>query len=764
MAKKFDYLCVTVRTIFIFSIIVMLSLSACNLAQNNKLGDDVNSRVDKLIAQMTLEEKVGQMLNVGLAALLEGPFYSYRDTLIFDSVKVSNILIKYGVGSVQNLGNYPLTPSEWRYYIGQIQDIVKSKTRLGIPILYGIDAAHGANYTAGSVMFPHQINLAASFNTQLVKKVAEITSYELKASAIPWNYAPVLDVARQPLWGRIYESFGEDTYVVTQMGAAMLEGAQGNAPWAYNKTISCAKHFLGYGASYTGRDRSPVILSENYIRQVLLPPFEKAIDNGLLSLMISSGTMNGIPSHSDYNLLTTILKEELGFKGFIISDWGDIDNLHKTHKVAKNEREAVKLSVLAGLDMCMEPYDASFADHLINLVNDGEVPMSRIDDAVRRILYVKFKAGIFKDVMFESDTYEEFASKKSDSLNLAIASESLTLLKNENDILPLNKNKKVLVTGVAANSLNYLNGGWSRTWSGQDTNYNDLDKLTIFLAIKAKIGSENISYAEGTGYIEGNFIKDAVAKAKKCDVIVVCVGEKPATEIPSDINELELPEIQQELVKQLATLGKPVVLVMVQGRPRIIRKIEPLANSIIMAYLPGNEGGRAIADVLYGDFNPSGKLPYTYPRYSGALLPYDHLHSDEHDANYGSNGLNPQYEFGYGLSYTNFKYTDLALNSDSISMKDSLIIKINISNAGKRVGKESVLLFVSDEVASVSPPVKQLKKFKKIELEPSENKQITFTLNPDDLTFINQENERVIEPGYFTINIGSEQLRFYLYR
>jgi len=752
--------------ILIISILVLLMFSKCTENTTSPISQDKKlfQKADSIINIMTLEEKVGQMLNVGLSALLEGPFYTYRDTLIFDSTKVSNLLIKYGAGSVQNLGNYPLSPAEWRYYIGQIQKIVKNKTRLGIPILYGIDAVHGANYTAGSVMFPHQINMAASFNTELVKKVAEITSYELKASAIPWNYAPVLDVARQPMWGRIYESFGEDTYLVSQMGAAMLQGAQGDDPIAYNKTISCAKHFIGYGASHNGKDRAPIIMSENYIRQILLPPFKHAIDNGLLSLMISSGSVNGIPSHIDYNLITKLLKEELNFKGLVISDWSDIDNLHSIHKVAQNEREAVKLSVLAGLDMCMEPYDESFAAHLIDLIKSGEVPMSRIDDAVSRILYVKYKSGIFDDSMFESHNYNEFATKKSDSINLVIASESLTLLKNSNSILPLNKNTKVLVTGVAANSINYLNGGWSRTWAGQDTSYNDIEKLTILEAIQQKVGKQNVNFSKGTGYTDGNYIKEALLKAKQADIIIACVGEKPATEKPSDINELDLPQIQQKLIKELAATGKPVVLVMVQGRPRIIREIEPLVDGIIMAYLPGNEGGKAIANNLYGDYNPSGKLPYTYPRYSGSLWTYDHQLSDERDVNFELNGFTPQYEFGYGLSYTNFKYTDITINSDSLSVNDSIIIKVKISNTGTRIGKESALLFVSDEVASVSPPVKQLKKFKKFELKPSETKQITFTLNQDDLKFINQENEWVIEPGYFTIKIGSEHVRFYLYR
>jgi beta-glucosidase len=749
----------------IFLFVLLFFFESCKTAQTQKDETDaeIYSKVEVLMKQMTLQEKAGQMLNLGLASLLQGPFYSYRDTLIFDTVKVQQLLVEYGAGSVQNLGNYPLTPEEWRFYIGELQKIVKNETRLGIPLLYGIDAAHGANYTAGSVMFPHQINLAATFNTNLAKTVAEITSYELKASAIPWNYAPDLDVARHPMWGRIYESFGEDTYVVTEMGAVMLEGAQGDNPAAYNKTVSCAKHFLGYGAAYNGKDRSPVIMSENYIRQILLPPFKKAVDNGLLGIMISSGAMNGVPCHSDYNLITKLLKEELNFKGFVISDWGDIDNLHSVHKVAKDEREAVKMSVMAGLDMCMEPYDASFAIHLIDLVNNGEVPMSRVDDAVRRILYVKFKAGIFEDSMFESHEYTEFSSKKSDSINHAIACESLTLLKNTDGILPLNKATKVLVTGVSANSINYLNGGWSRTWAGQDTAYNDLDKLTILQAIQEKVGEKNIVFAKGTGYVDGDFITDAIAKAKNADVIIACIGEKPATEKPSDIDALDLPEIQQNLIKKLAATGKPVILVMTQGRPRIIREIEPLAQGILMAFLPGNEGGKAIADVLYGDCNPSGKLPYTYPRFSGSMWTYDHQLSDERDVNFGLNGFTPQYEFGFGLSYTQFNYSEIKISSDSISTGDVLTVEVTVSNNGERIGKESVLLFLSDEVANVSPAVKQLKRFEKIELNPNETKTVKFELNVNDFQFVNVENKWVSEPGYFTIRIGDKTKRFYLY-
>lgn len=755
--KKVTYLVVV--------LLISTVLTSCCTGNKTKVSasdKEIYAKVDALLADMTLTEKVGQMLNVGLPALLEGPFYSYRDTLVFDSAKVKNIMIDYACGSVQNLGSFPPTPEQWRYYIGKVQGFAQ-QTRLKIPVLYGMDGVHGANYTAGSIMFPHQINLAASFNTELAKQVGAVTSYELKASAIPWNYAPVLDVARHTMWGRIFESFGEDTYVVEQMGAAMLEGAQGDNPAAFDKTVQCAKHFLGYGASYNGKDRSPVVMSENYLRQVLLPPFKTAINNGMLTLMISSGAMNGTPSHIDKFAISDLLKGELNFKGFVISDWSDIDNLHSVHKVAANEREAVKMAVMAGLDMCMEPYDASFAENLISLVNDGEVPMDRINDAVRRILYVKHKAGLFEDAMFENHTYDKFASAESDSLNLAIAEETLTLLKNEGNVLPLSKSSKILVTGVASNSINYLNGGWSRTWSGQDTSYNDKDKLTIVQALKQKVGSKNVLFAQGSGYVDGNYISEALKKAKQADVIVACIGEKPATEKPSDVDRLALPDIQIKLVQELAKTGKPIVLVMVQGRPRIIRRIEPLASGILMAFLPGNEGGKAIANILYGDANPSGKLPYTYPRHSGGIWTYDHQLSDERDVNFGLNGFTPQYEFGYGLSYTNFEYSEIKISSDSLSMADELSIEFTITNTGKVPGKEAALLFISDEVATISPAVKQLKRFSKIQLKPNESKTVSFNLSVNDLKFVDRTNNWIAEPGYFTISIADKSARFYLF-
>lgn len=733
------------------------------LACNQKYPEDpdklIYHKVDSLISLMTLEEKVGQMLNLGLPALLTGDFYSYRDTLVFDTAKVNHLLIECGAGSVQNLGNYPLKPDEWRFYISHIQNIVRDKTRLKIPLLYGIDAVHGANYTAGSVLLPHQINVAATFDSSLARIAGEITAYEMKASAIAWNYCPNFDVARNPLWGRIYETFGEDVYVTSTMGKAMLEGMMGSNPAEWNKVVASAKHYIGYGASVTGKDRSFIMMPESYIRQILLPPFEEAVKSGLLSVMVSSGSVNGIPSHVDHYFLTEVMKEELGFKGVIISDWGDIDNLITIHRVAKDEREAVKMSVLAGIDICMEPYDASFFEHLVDLVNAGEVPVSRIDDAVRRILYVKYRSGIFNDAMFEKYHYEKFSSKEFDSLSLHLARESITLLKNSDGVLPLAKNKKILVAGVSGNSLNYLNNGWSRTWSGEDTSYNDKDKLTIVEAVKAEIGNDNVLYAQGTDYMNEIDIEDAVKKAHKVDYIIACVGEKPATEVPGNIEDLELPESQLELVKKLSSTGKPIILVMTQGRPRIIRRIEPLVQAVIMAYVPGNEGGIAISDIVFGNVNPSGKLPYTYPKYSGSINMYDHQREND----FGFMGYSPQYEFGYGLSYTSFSYGDIVLNTDSVKAGDKIICSINVTNTGNVEGKEAALLYVTDEIASKTPVVKQLKRYSKISLKPNETREVNFELDIRDLMYVDNSNNWVYEPGYFTISIGDKKAGFYLY-
>jgi len=717
--------------------------------------DPMDNRVDSLLSLMTLEEKVGQMTNIGLMAVCKGDFWEGRDTIEIDSAKLRRLLLDHHVGSVQNMGKYPPAPAEWRQLIGAVQQVALQESRLRIPVLYGIDGVHGANYTAGSVLFPQQIATAATWDPAFAETAARVTAYEIRAAGIPWNYSPVLDVCKQPLWGRIFETFGEDTYLTQQMGAAMVRGMQGDDVADPHHVAACLKHFAGYGMAYNGKDRSPVYLPERWLRQYIFPPFQAAIDAGALTVMINSGSVNGIPSHIDYHLITEVLKGEMNFQGFTISDWSDIMNLVEAHQVAADEREAVKLSVLAGLDMCMEPYDESFAVHLVQLVKDGEVPMSRIDDAVRRILKVKFQLGLFENPLPPPSLYPAVGSAASVAESYQAALACLTLLKNEAAVLPLPKKANVLVTGAAANSLNYLNGGWSRTWSGRETAYNDEEKQTIFEAIQAKLGSEQVSFVPGTTYTEEVDIAAAVTAAQAADYLVVCLGEQPATEKPSDIDDLSMPQAQLDLVRALAQTGKPIILVLVEGRPRLIREIEPLANGILLAYVPGQEGGRAIAEVLFGDTNPSGKLPYTYPRYSGSIWAYDHLRSDERDQNFGYDGFNPQYEFGFGLSYTTFAYADLRFLPDTVVTGEEVLeVRVTVTNTGKRAGQEVVQLYTSDLVASISPAVKQLRRFAKIALAPGASQEVRFSLAAKDLAFVNQHNQWVTEPGAFTVTIG----------
>ncbi len=745
-----------------FLILILTTFLSCNKPKNGGELSVIDNDVEALLQKMTLEEKAGQMTNISLMALAKGDFWMRRDTVELDTAKMNELLLRKHVGSVQNLGTYPFNPAEWRKNISQIQDYVLEKSRLKIPVIYGIDAVHGANYSAGSTLFPQQLALAASWNPALAETTGAIASYEIKASGIPWNYAPVLDVSKQPLWGRVFETFGEDTYLTTVMGDAMIKGAQGDDISQFDKSAVCLKHFLGYGTPMNGKDRSPTILPERILRQYYLPPFESAIKNGALTVMLNSGSVNGIPSHADYHFITEILKGELAFEGFTISDWEDVVNLVKTHQVAKDEKEAVKISVNAGMDMCMEPYDASFADFLVELVNEGEVPMSRVDDAVRRILTVKKKLGLFEKPLTDASLYPKFGSEEFAEKSFEAAKECLTLLKNENDFLPISKNKKVLVTGVGANSFNYLNGAWSRTWGGSETDFNDEEKKTVLEAIQDKIGESKVKYVEGTSYDEDINTSKAVQIAKSVDHVIIVLGEKPATEKPSDIEDLTMPQAQLDLVHEISKTGKPITLVLLEARPRIISEIEPLVESILMAYLPGSEGGRAIAEVLFGDFNPCGKLPYTYPRHTGSIWAYDHTKADKRDGGFGFEAFNPQYEFGFGLSYTNFEYSNLKIEKDTFSKNENIQVTIDITNTGDQIGKEVIQLYTSDLVASVVPAVKQLRKFQKIELAKGETQKIDFTLTEKDLAFVNMKNEWVTEVGEFQISIDTFKVNFYL--
>ncbi|MEM9051876.1 MAG: glycoside hydrolase family 3 N-terminal domain-containing protein, partial [Bacteroidota bacterium] len=658
-------------------------LTSCNQINGSNAMDEEPSMLfaDSLVSLLSLEEKVGQMTNLSLMALAEGEFWDRRDTVILDPDKMRLYLDSFKVGSIQNLGTYPFGPAEWRQNIGLIQDYVFENTEHQIPVLYGIDAVHGANYSAGSTLFPHQIGIAASRSRDVASEIGRLTSYEMRASGIHWNYAPVLDVTKKPLWGRTFETFGEDTYISSELGLAMIKGGGSDSLESPYSGLACLKHFIGYGAPHNGKDRAAVYLPERIVLQDYLPPFQTAIENGALTIMVSSNSLNGVASHADKSMLTDLLKDELGFKGFVISDWNDIDNLVKTHQVAKDEREAVKISVNAGLDMCMEPYDASFAEHLMDLVNDGEVSIDRINDATRRIIYVKHKIGLFDQVQSDSNKYPSYGSDEFAEIAKETAIETITLLKNENNSLPIDKSETVFLTGVGSNSINYLNGAWSRTWSGQDTTFNDTEKLTIKDALEAKAGSSKVKWVQGTDYDIDINTKEAAQLAASSNRIVVVLGELPSTEKPSDIDELDFPKAQVDLVKALYKTGKPITLVLLEGRPRLIREIEPLVESIVLAYLPGNEGGLAIADILYGDANPSGKLPFTYPKYSGAIWSYDYAKADARDKGFGFEAYDPQYKFGHGLSYTDFTYSDLEINHDTISSSDTVTVSVKVTNS-----------------------------------------------------------------------------------
>lgn len=740
----------------LFSALLVLTCFIGGYSQNS----NKNINIDLLISKMTLEEKVGQMTQLTLDFICKGAFFDNKKAMEIDQLKLDSLLKKYHIGSILNTGVYPLTINKWRELIGKIHESNAQNSRLKIPILYGIDAIHGATYTIGATLMPQELALAATWNPSIVEKAAEITAYEVRASAIPWNFSPVLDLGRQPLWSRFFETFGEDPYLASKMGTATIKGYQGNDISNQYKVAACLKHFVGYSFPFSGKDRTPILMPERLLREYYLVPFQNAIKNGALTVMINSSEINGTPVHADYHILTEILKQELKFEGFAVTDWEDIAFLYNTHKIAASYKEAIAIAINAGIDMSMVPLEVNFCNLLIENVNEGKVNISRIDDAVKRILNVKMKLGLFEHVSFESNLYPKFGSAEFTTTNLDAALESITLLKNKNNILPLDKTKKVLVTGVGANSLNPLNGGWTHTWQGVSDIYNPKDKNTILEAIKTKIGVTQTLFVQGTSYDQDINIQQAKKEALNVDYVVICIGEKPGTEKPGDINDLNLDKAQSLLIQEIAKTGKPIILVLSQNRPRIISEIEPLVDGILLAYLPGNEGGNAISSILYGDINPSGKLPFTYPRFSNDLMTYDHKFSETKDQNFGFKAFNPQFEFGFGLSYTQFTYSNLTTKFNAIN--DSLSIQVNVTNSGKFSGKEVVQLFIRDEVASITPSVKRLRGFSKIKLKSNETKTVKFTIHKNELSFVDTKNNWVFEPGNFTILINNLNQKIYI--
>jgi len=706
------------------------------------------SDVAALVAKMTLEEKVGQMTQLELRLITKGD----GDNIQIDQDKLEKAVVKYGAGSILNVKDQALTVAKWHEIIGAIQN-ASQRTRLKIPVMYGIDSIHGANYIQGSTLFPQEIGMAATWNPVLMQRGSEISAAETRAAGIPWTFSPVLDLGRQPLWPRFWETFGEDPYLASVMGVAFVRGVEGDDVSSSKNVAASLKHYVGYSFPLTGRDRTPAWIPENYMREYFLPSFAAAIKAGARTIMVNSAEVNGVPGHVNHHLLTEILRNELGFDGFVVSDWQDIKKLVSEWRIAADEKEATRLSVMAGIDMSMVPSDYSFSDLLVQLVKENKVPMSRIDEAVSRILLVKYQTGLFDNALPDASLKSNFATAESRAVALEAARESMTLLKNDNSLLPLSKDRKVLVTGPTADSLISLNNGWTYVWQGNNAALYPKDRATVFQAIRAKAG-DNVTYVPGVTFDKEIDINAAVQAAQSADVAVVCIGESSYTETPGNITDLTLTEPQLKLAERIIATGKPVVLVLVEGRPRVINRIVTGAKAILLAYNPSNEGGTAIADVLYGDYNPNGRLPFSYPRTPNGLITYDHKLFETENTSYGNTAFSPQFEFGSGLSYTTFGYSNLQVSPTSSSTTGTVKVNVTVKNEGQRAGKETVILYVRDVVASLSPPGKRVRRFAKIALNPGQSRTLTFTLRPEDLSFIGLNNKPVIEAGDFEVMVG----------
>ncbi len=727
----------------------MLSVSSSAAAKDSR---HINERVKAILSRMTLEEKVGQMTQLTIQTVLhsKGP-----DKGMIDMKKLNEAILEHHVGSFLNVSDSSLSVQSWNRLITTIQDVAM-KSRLRIPVIYGIDAIHGATYTKGATLFPQPLNMAATFDTTLLKKEGAITALEVRASGIPWIFYPLMGPGRQPLWSRLYETFGEDPYLAGKMGVSYIEGAQGNDIGAPDKVATCLKHYVGYGFPLDGKDRTEAWIPWRMMEQYYLPPFKAGVDAGAPTIMVNSAEVNGIPGHANYRLLTEVLRKRWHFKGFVVSDWGDIKNLYSKYHIVSSPEEAVRVAVMAGVDMSMVPTDYSFYNYLIRLVKAGKVPMWRINQAVSRILKVKFELGLFNNPFPDKHLAAKFASPPSDSANLEAAEESITLVKNHDHFLPLSKNIKVLVSGPNADELATMNGGWTITWQGNAENLYPKNKPNPLQAIEAKIGKQNVTYVQGCTYDSLTDADSAVAAAKNADAVILFLGEHTYAETAGNINSLALPWAQIKLARMLMATGKPVVLVMLEGRPRVINPIVGGSKAILAAFLPGMDGGEALANILFGDANPSGRLPITYPRYVDALYHYDHGRASV----MGGNVYDPQWNFGYGLSYTTFKYTDLKISRKRIDEHEHQVVTVKVTNTGSMAGKDAVLLYLGENYRQVSHPVKQLEGFGKIYLEPGQSKVVAFTITPEQLSFIGISDKKIIQPGMFEVSVGDLSGKF----
>jgi beta-glucosidase len=716
----------------------------------------VEARVKQLLSEMTLEEKVGQMTQVDFS-VVSTPEAQKAEPPV-DRVRLEEAVINRHVGSILNA---PLSPNNraapietWRKITAALQE-ASSRTRLKIPVIYGIDAIHGATYTQGAVLFPQAISMAATFNPELSFREGEITAREVRASGLPWNFSPVMDIGRQPLWPRLWETYGEDVHLASVMGAAYIKGHQGDDFSAPDKAPTCLKHYVGYSFPINGKDRTPAWIGERMLREYFLPTFEAGVQAGAPTVMVNSAEVDGIPGHANYQYLTTILRGELGFKGFTVSDWEDIKRLYTRDRLAASPKEAVRIAVMAGVDMSMVPFDFSFYDLLIELARSGEVPMSRIDEAVSRILTVKFQTGLFDYERPVLPVEGHFATPEAVETNRQAARESIILAKNDRHILPLKKDARILVTGPTANLLSVMNGGWTITWQGDNESLYPQDKPTVFEALRKK-STGKVTYVGGPAFADPIDIGKAVAEAGNHDYVLLALGEKPYTETLGNIDSLMLDQTQIDLANAVIATGKPVILLMLGGRPRIITAIADKVPGVILGFLPGMEGGEAIADIVYGDYNPDGKLPISYPRNTNDIVPYDHKPMES----YESNVYNPLYPFGHGLSYTTFETRGLSVDKAQVKMGENVTVRISVKNTGALKGKETVLLYLNDVAASVTRPVKQLKAFQKVELEPGQEQRLSFTLTPRDLSFIGVDMKRIVEPGEFKVMVGNETAGF----
>lgn len=767
--KKLIFLLVSCVNILLFISPNSLYAQGFNSSLDSKIEDQITS----ILSKLSIEEKIGQTCQITLDAILQ---VDEKGSVIYphkiDPKKLNEALEKFKIGSVLNVSSHTLTLKEWEYILSEIHSTSK-KMKNSIPILYGIDAIHGMNYTIGGTLFPQEIGLSATWNREFARKFAEITAYEMRASGIPWNFSPVLDVARQPLWSRYFETLGEDPFLAASMGKELILGYQGEGTIDEYHGAACLKHFAGYSQPLSGRDRTPAWIPEKYLQELFLPPFKEAVEAGAMTLMINSGDVNGIPGHTNYHLLTEVLKGDWGFNGFTVSDWEDFIMLETVHSVAENAEDAVVIAFNAGVDMSMVPTSPNYknyCDLMLKAVQSGRISQERLNDAVRRILRVKLSLGLFDKDMNQAKSYPLFGSNEFKLAALKSAEESITLLKNEEQLLPLSTTKKILVAGPTANNMIYLNGAWTHTWQGNDSSYNTKNVATIYSAIEQKVGKENCLYSQGAelyfenGYEESRLtdVSDFSEKANLSDVIVLCLGELPQTEKPGDIRSLNLSAAQIELAKIAYSTKKPVILVLIEARPRIIHSIVDSASAIVQCYLPGDFGGTALANILFGDVNPSGKLPYTYPKYDGVIEFYDHPKSVDRSKNNDFKAFDPEWEFGFGLSYTNFEYSDLKVNKTTISDNEQLHISLNVKNTGELKGQAVVQMYLSDKVSSLVPAGKRLKGFEKITLEPNETKRVDFTISKEDLMFADHNGKWILEPGTFSIEIGNLETTFEL--